>query len=216
MSLPAMQQPGTPGGGAWPLRVTLEGARSGIESDLCAACPRGPKGCCTYPPVYTLQEIGLVASTPGGTEWILSEIRAGRLWVEPEALRPASDNWGCTYLTRVGCRAPRPYRPAQCNFYICPDAIAAAGLDRSGPDLPRQVRDFQYARRERWSRRLAAALRRLGLLPLDPDRADEWLPVLARLHRTLERGARRAGRELPAGQVHTFGDHLPAGHAVSA
>lgn len=194
-----------------PLQITLDGPCTGIESELCSVCPRGPRGCCSLPPNYTLQEVGLVAAAPGGEEWLRAEIGAGRLWVEAAGLRPASDNWGCAYLTRIGCRCPRPFRPAQCNFYICPEAISAAGLTAETARYPRWVRDMQYQRRQQWSQMMASVLERRGLLPLDPEQALEWLRLLAKVHRSLARFARKRGREFPSGKVVRLAGNMTMG-----
>jgi len=111
--------------------VTVEfaGPETRIETSLCSHCPRGEAGCCATPPPYSLAEIGRVAAVPGGGAWLAQEVAAGRLLLQPETLQPAQVAGACVYWQRGrGCTLEPAQRPAQCNFFICGEALQLAGL----------------------------------------------------------------------------------------
>ncbi|MCC6554678.1 MAG: hypothetical protein IT372_17025 [Polyangiaceae bacterium] len=172
------------------VRLELAGADSRILSPLCARCPQGPAGCCASPPAFAWADIGRVV-LHGGLEWLLGEIRAGRL--RPGArglsiLRPGEPA-RCAYHEAAGCTIPPERRSATCNYYLCGDALEAGGE----PQAARAAVETLTGLYGRWDVEIGERVR--GLWPEGPawDQAFlEWLGEEQR--RRLTRDRRALGR----------------------
>lgn len=166
--------------------VEFAGPDTRIETSLCSHCPRGPAGCCAEPPPYSLPEIGRVAAAPGGLQWLAAQVAGGRLQVRDEVLQPARRDGACTYWQAGhGCSLPEQFRPAQCNFFICGEALQLANLTPGtgaadgGLDPVRKAHTGLLRLYDRWHRTLLASLGRMGLAPLDPDAVPRVAGALA-------------------------------------
>ena len=171
--------------------VEFAGPETRVATSLCSHCPRGEAGCCAQPPPYSLAEIGRVAAAPGGAAWLAQEVAAGQLLVRPEVLQPAVTGGACAYWRQGrGCSLDPGRRPAQCNFFICGEALHAAGRapgEAYGPATPGDGGGLDPVRRahtdllrlyDRWHRALLAAMQRLGLAPLAAGRVGDLAAAL--------------------------------------
>lgn len=201
--------------GEW-VTVEFAGPETRIETSLCARCPRGEAGCCASPPPYSLAEIGRVAAAEGGAAWLAQEVAAGRLQPRPEVLQPAQAGGACVYWRQgQGCTLPVALRPAQCNFFICGEALQLAGLvpgaaygppsapgsEGGGLDPVRRAHTGLLRLYDRWHRALLPALQRLGLAPLQAGQVPQlaaalghWWRVQAPQWQRVESGLPGEGR----------------------
>ena len=120
------------------LRLHIAGADTLLTSSLCSACPHSAAGCCAAPPRVALSDVARIVAH-GGRDWLLDELREGRLVAAPGNLwlvlprtprrMPASavPLAACVYLGETGCSIPHDRRSATCNYYVCEDALAAGG-----------------------------------------------------------------------------------------
>jgi hypothetical protein len=127
------------------IRLELAGVDSLLLSPLCRSCPQGRAGCCAAPPAVAWADIGRIVRF-GGREFLLDELRAGRLVASARGLAirrvPASEGFParCTYLGTGdrGCVLTPDRRSATCNYYLCDDAFALA--EREGDPLAGRAR----------------------------------------------------------------------------
>lgn len=126
------------------LRLDLAGVDSLLLSPLCRRCPHGRAGCCAAPPAVAWADIGRIVRL-GGRDFLLAEIREGRLVPSPRGLfiRRVAASEGfparCTYLAGDrGCVLTPDRRSATCNYYLCEDGFVLA--EQEGDPLVRTSR----------------------------------------------------------------------------
>lgn len=110
------------------LRLVVLGPHTHLLSDVCAACPHSPAGCCIAPPEMDWSDAGRVVAL-GGAAWLEGEIAARRLLPSASGLRlrkvkavarPDGPKLAkCTYHAEAGCTIAQDRRPATCNYYVC-------------------------------------------------------------------------------------------------
>jgi hypothetical protein len=110
------------------------GMRSGIESSLCARCPRDPiQGCCTISPVFLLTDIGYFLNNDGEgflrdllnspfVEVSEDQLRVIAIEAGPQDRQEEPGQQSCRFHhMEIGCRLPLRYRNTVCRQFLCPD-----------------------------------------------------------------------------------------------
>jgi hypothetical protein len=181
------------------VRLSVLGPHTQIGSTVCAACPHSPAGCCTGPPPFDWPDVGRVVAL-GGRDWLLAELRAGRLSYDRTGLkirrrRGLSREGGpriakCGYHGPTGCTISPDQRPATCNYYVCDAALGGASEAARAREVHAELAETFVA----WEAELSARVARA--YPDGPALDEPFLDWLGEAFRALVRGE---GLPVPAG-----------------
>jgi len=184
------------------IRLELAGPHTHLHAALCSACPMGPAGCCATPPGVEWSDAGRIVSR-GGAAFLLAELAAGHLRPGARGLliqrveAPAAPGpKRCVYHGPTGCTIPPERRAATCNYYVCEDALTAAGAAHPEVERARRAQETLVALYGGWDRDLAERV--ATGWPAGPPWDAAFLAWLGSAYERLARRAPASLRALPS------------------